>query len=326
MNSFGLFGVLAGSAVALALFLSSFFIGIKRKEHPKYLWVGLILLSVGLRVGKSIFFFLLNDMAPVGLALGFLGLASIGPMSWILIREKAFSGKTDAWHFIVPTVGAVACFLVSPSPWETYFYESATALMAIYLIVSWVSSVRSDQQIVLAWNRSVLIAVSGVWFALVYQHMSNTMMDYAIGALIAAIFIYWLFFQSFKTGVLSKGIATSLPVQTLVKVREALEQEATYRQSGITLQQFSSDLSIPSYLVTRSVKELYGKTFPETLNHFRIEKIKEMLLDPKKEHLKIEALAYEVGYTSPSAFYAAFKKSTGQTPTTYQKKANRLSA
>ena len=94
----------------------------------------------------------------------------------------------------------------------------------------------------------------------------------------------------------------------------------------MNLQQFSTDYDIPSYLVTRSVKELYGKSFPETLNHFRIEKIKEMLLDPKKEHLKIESLAYEVGYTSPSAFYAAFKKSTGQTPTAYQKKARRLSA
>lgn len=325
MNNFGLFGVLAGSAVALALFLSSFFIGIKRKDDPEYLWVGLILLSIGLRVGKSIFYFLLNDMAPVGLAIGFLGLASIGPLSWILIR-RTFLNRRDVWHFVLPVVGATACFLVSPSPWETYFYESATFIFAIYLVCSWVRFFQKGDWLVNAWNRSVLIMVSGVWSALVYQHMSNTMMDYAVGAVIAAVFIYWLFFQSFKTGVLTKGIEISLPDQTLMKVREALEQKDYYKQSGMNLQQFSADLDIPSYLVTRSVKELYGKTFPETLNHFRIEKIKEMLLDPKKEHLKIEALAYEVGYASPSAFYAAFKKSTGQTPTAYQKKANRLSA
>ncbi len=326
MNDFGLFGVLAGSAVALAIFQSSFFLGIKRKEDPKYLWVGLILLATGLRVGKSIFYFLLNDMAPIGLAIGFLGLASIGPLSWLLIRQQPFSVKRDALHFLIPVVGAMACFLVSPSPWETYFYESATFILAIYLIFSWVRLIKSGDWSGNTWNRSVLVTVSGVWLALVYQHMSNTMMNYAIGAVIAAAFIYWLFFQSFKAGVLSRGIEVSLPDQTLHKVREALEQQATYQQSGMNLQQFSSDLDIPSYLVTRSVRELYGKTFPETLNHFRIEKIKAMLLDPKKEHLKIESLAYEVGYTSPSAFYAAFKKSTGLTPTAYQKKANRLSA
>ena len=83
---------------------------------------------------------------------------------------------------------------------------------------------------------------------------------------------------------------------------------------------------MPSYLVTRSVKLLYDRSFPETLNHFRVEEVKQMLLDPKKEHLKIESLAYDVGFASPSAFYAAFKKCTGQTPTAYQKEAQLLSA
>lgn len=323
MNSFGIFGVLAGSAVALALFLSSFFLGIKRKEDPQHLWVGLILLAIGLRVGKSIFYFLLNDMAPIGLAIGFLGLASIGPLSLFFVGRATSLQKKDALHFVITIAGAVTCFIVAPSPWETYLYESATAILLIYLSFSWVSFLKNKSTN--RWTRSVLIAVTGVWMALVYQHISDTMMDYAIGALIAAVFIYWLFFQSFKAGVLSKEIEVSLPDQTLEKVREALEQ-GSYRQSGMNLQQFSSELDMPSYLVTRSVKELYGKTFPETLNHFRIEEIKEMLLDPKKEHLKIEALAYEVGYASPSAFYAAFKKSTGQTPTVYQKNASLLSA
>lgn len=326
MNTIGIFGVLAGSAVALALFLSSFFLGVKRKEDAQHLWAGLILLAIGLRVGKSIFYFLLNDMAPIGLAIGFLGLASIGPLSWLLIRKEQLINRNNFWHFIIPLFGTVACFVVSSSPLETYFYKAATLVLAVYLFILWVQLFRSEKEIFIAWHRSILIMVTGVWSALVYQHMSDTMMDYAIGAVIAASFIYWLFFQSFKSGVLSKGISVSLPDQTLEKVREALEHQSVYSQPGMSLQQFSADLDIPSYLVTRSVKKLYGKTFPETLNHFRVEKMKEALLDPKKEHLKIESLAYEVGYTSPSAFYAAFKKSTGQTPTAYQKKARLLSA
>ena len=94
----------------------------------------------------------------------------------------------------------------------------------------------------------------------------------------------------------------------------------------MNLQQFSLQMDIPSYLVTRSVKQLYDRTFPQTLNHLRVEEVKQMLLDPKKEHLKIESLAYDVGFASPSAFYAAFKKCTGQTPTAYQKEASLLSA
>lgn len=318
MNRIGLFGVLAGSAVALALFLSSFFLFIKRKENSQYLWLGLILLAVGLRVGKSIFFFLLNDMAPFGLALGFLGLASIGPLTYFMISGKSSFRWKNSWHFLLPILGAIACFLVSPSPWETYLYQSATGVLLVYLTFSWFYLSKSESN---ALNRNVLIMVTGVWLALVYQHLADSMMDYAWGAIIATVFLYWIFIQSFKTGIFTKGISVNLPDQTIATVREAFEVHQIFKESGINLQQFSSRLDIPSYLVTRAVKELYGRSFPETLNHFRVEEIKQMLLDPKKEHLKIEALAYDVGFASPSAFYASFKKVTGQTPTEYQKAA-----
>lgn len=326
MNTIGLFGVLAGSAVALSLFLSSFFLGVKRKEDAQYLWLGLILLAVGLRVGKSIFFFLLNDMAPIGLALGFLGLASVGSLSWLMVRqETSFRGK-NSLHFMIPIAGAIACYLVSPSPWETYLYQSGTGLLAAYLIFSWIHLVQSVDNAFKKWNQKVLIMVTGVWVALVYQHLADSMMDYAWGAIIAATFLYWIFFQSFKSGVFPKGISITLPDQTVSQVRNAFEHQQLFKEPGMSLQQFSAQLDIPSYLVTRSVKQLYDRTFPETLNHFRIEEIKQMLLDPKKEHLKIESLAYDVGFASPSAFYAAFKKCTGQTPTEYQKAAALMSA
>lgn len=326
MNTIGLFGVLAGSAVALALFLSSFFLVVKRKEDAHYLWLGLILLAIGLRVGKSIFFFLLNDMAPIGLAIGFLGLATIGPLTWLMVcKETSFQVK-NSWHFIIPIFGATACFLVSPSPWETYLYQSATGVLFVYLIFSWWNIQKLEETASKHWSRKVVIMVTGVWLALVYQHLADSMMDYAWGAIIAAVFLYWIFIQSFKTGIISKGISITLPDQTVAKVKDAFEGKQLFKDQGLNLQQFSTQLDIPSYLITRAVKQLYNRSFPETLNHFRVEEVKQMLLDPKKEHLKIESLAYEVGFASPSAFYSAFKKCTGQSPTAYQKAAGLMSA
>lgn len=167
---------------------------------------------------------------------------------------------------------------------------------------------------------------TGIWLALVYQHVSNSMMDYAFGSIIASIFLYWIFYQSFVSAVFTRGISIELPDQILDQVKSAFESKKLFREHGINLQSFSSQLSIPPYLVTRSVKHLYNRTFPEALNYFRVEEIKQMLLDPKKEHLKIESLAYDVGFTSPSAFYASFKKITGKTPTAYQKDSSLMSA
>lgn len=326
MNTIGLFGVLAGSAVALALFLSSFFLGVKRKEDPQNLWLGLILLAIALRIGKSIFYFLLNDMAPIGLAFGFLGLASIGPLTWLMIKHSSGFKWKNSWHFIIPVAGAIACFIVSPSPWETYLYISATAVLSVYLVFATIQVMKSGSEGAKSWSKKVLIMVAGVWAALVYQHLAYSMMDYAWGAIIASVFLYWIFIQSFRTGVFPKGISVTLPDQTVSQVRDAFENQRLFKEQGMNLQQFSARLEVPSYLVTRSVKQLYDRSFPETLNHFRVEEVKQMLLDPKKEHLKIESLAYDVGFASPSAFYAAFKKCTGQTPTAYQKEAELLSA
>lgn len=316
MNTYGLFGMLAGAAVAIALFLSSFFLFVKRKEHVHFTWIGLILLAISLRIGKSIFYFLYHDMAPVGLALGFLGLASIGPLSWFMINSTNRLSIKNFWHFIVPFFGAIGCFVIARSPYESVFYESATLLMLLYLFFAWHSLKNHSFD---DWNKKVLVMVSGVWLALVYQHLSNTMMDYAVGAIIASIFIYWIFYQSFKSAILTSEVRITLPDNVVEQVKEAFEVNKFYKEPGMNLQAFSNRLDIPPYLVTRSVKTLYDKSYPETLNHFRIEEMKKMLLDSGKEHFKIESLAYEIGFASPSAFYVAFKKHTGQTPTAYQK-------
>lgn len=324
MNTIGLFGILSGSAVAMALFLASFFLFIKGKENSKHLWLGMILIAVGFRVGKSIIYFLANGIAPIGLSLGFLGLSSIGPLVWFLVRGRESIKVMDGLHFLVPAVGAISCYLVTPSPWETTIYIGGTAILSVYLLMSWISVIKNQDQS--AWDQKILVMTTGIWLSFVYQHISNSMMDYAFGSVGASVFLYWIFYQSFKTSVFSKGITIPLPNEILTDIKEAFESKKVFKEQGISLQSFSMDLDIPSYLVTKSVRKLYSRTFPEALNYFRIEELKQMLLDPKKEHLKIESLAYEVGFASPSAFYASFKKVTGQTPTEYQKEAARMSA
>ena len=285
-----------------------------------------MLLAIALRIGKSLFYFLMNDMAPVGLAFGFFGLASIGPLLWLFTNNSHGSLWKNAWHFMIAFFGAIACYIVSPSPLETYLYQFATAVLMVYLIFSTVRLFEAERGANKGWTIKVLIMVVGVWIAFVYQHLSNSMMDYARGAIIASIFLYWIFFQSFKTGVIPKGISITPPDQMIGKVRDALEHQSLFKEQGMTLQRFAAQLDVPPYLVTRIVKQLYDRSFPETLNHFRVEAVKQMLLDPNMEHFKIESLAYEVGFTSPSAFYTAFKKCTGQTPTAYQRESALLSA
>lgn len=62
-------------------------------------------------------------------------------------------------------------------------------------------------------------------------------------------------------------------------------------------------------------KELSEDNFKNFLNHYRIDKAKELI--EKNPDIKIQDLSKEVGFNSPNSFLRVFRKYTGLTPTEY---------
>ena len=54
-----------------------------------------------------------------------------------------------------------------------------------------------------------------------------------------------------------------------------------------------------------------------------IEEAKKTMAGPKGKEKKIQAIAFDVGYKTMTAFYKAFKKHTGMTPSQYKKKTGK---
>lgn len=114
-----------------------------------------------------------------------------------------------------------------------------------------------------------------------------------------------------------KKLTTGLPDTLINKIIKSLEEEKYFLQQGLNLNQFSQAIQEPSYKVSKVIKEYYGRNFPEVINAMRIEEVKQRL--SQDVNSKVEALAYDVGFNTPSAFYAAFKKETSSSPREYQK-------
>jgi AraC-like DNA-binding protein len=66
-----------------------------------------------------------------------------------------------------------------------------------------------------------------------------------------------------------------------------------------------------------------GKNFNELINQYRIETVKERLVDPAFAHLSILGIAFESGFNSKATFNRAFKHFTQQTPSEFLKKQNK---
>ncbi|MCP5103610.1 MAG: helix-turn-helix domain-containing protein, partial [bacterium] len=109
--------------------------------------------------------------------------------------------------------------------------------------------------------------------------------------------------------------------ECLKKLRNLMEVEKDYRDEMISLDSLAEKLSIPSYQLSRILNEELKRSFTDFINSHRIEETMEILKGPDGKIPKITTLAHQVGFNSMTAFYKAFKKYTGMTPSQYKKGA-----
>lgn len=106
------------------------------------------------------------------------------------------------------------------------------------------------------------------------------------------------------------------------KLLTYMETEKPYRTSDLTLSALSEQVDTPSYYLSQVINERMNGSFLDFINGYRIKSAQEMLTDKKFANLTIMAIAYDAGFNSKSAFYTAFKKNTGMTPSAYRKERN----
>lgn len=123
------------------------------------------------------------------------------------------------------------------------------------------------------------------------------------------------FMEKMKRAV--SNMSTGGKNHTHYQVKKALDFIEENYQKDISLDEISEKLNISSYYFSKLFKEQQGEGFVEYLTRRRIDKAKEMLLDPEKS---IKEVGIACGYGDPNYFSRIFKKSTGMTPSEYKEK------
>lgn len=140
---------------------------------------------------------------------------------------------------------------------------------------------------------------------------------------------YAFSFYVFKNGVLSKmklpkyyksGMAKEMKHSQVMKIKRSIEDEKLYLRPDFSLQLLADTCKLSTHHVSQILNEVMGCTFFELTNKYRVEEAK-LLLSKSGEHLKMEQLAYDLGYKSKSTFFSAFKKETDTTPSKYRDSA-----
>ncbi len=102
------------------------------------------------------------------------------------------------------------------------------------------------------------------------------------------------------------------------KIQKYFKDEKPYLDSELTIDKLSEKLGLSRHVVTEVLNTGFNKNFYQFVNEYRVEAVKDMLSDPKKDMLSIEAIGYESGFNSKSTFFSVFKSITGKTPAQFK--------
>jgi AraC-like DNA-binding protein len=103
------------------------------------------------------------------------------------------------------------------------------------------------------------------------------------------------------------------------RLLDLMEKDKAYLQSDLTMPKLASMVNCSVNHLSQAVNAGFGMSFFDFLNNYRIEESKHLLGAHETQAQAILEISFSIGFNSNSAFYAAFKKATGQTPAQYRR-------
>jgi len=96
-----------------------------------------------------------------------------------------------------------------------------------------------------------------------------------------------------------------------------------HQSEDLSLSEVARAVNMSAFYFCKVFKQATGLTFTDFLARIRVEKVKNLLLDP---HKRISEVAFSAGFQSLSQFNRVFRKIAGEAPTAYRERAHRTAA
>ncbi len=174
---------------------------------------------------------------------------------------------------------------------------------------------------------SFLIIFAGLIFSYYEATHALSFVEFIVYA-IDIFFIFYLYFFGakqkkitylFKKDTPASRVNTEHHTILITSLKPLIEKEKLYLNKGLTINEISSKINIPSSVISTFINQHYNTNFNSFINEFRINLAKKYLIASEYKNYTIEAISKECGFKSKTSFYTAFKKITGQTPSQFKK-------
>ena len=114
-------------------------------------------------------------------------------------------------------------------------------------------------------------------------------------------------------------LSAELMDEYMGRLSEVMQSEQSYLQPDLTLPKLAESVGCSVNHLSQVINSGLGVSFFDYLNKHRIDYAKELLGEHDSHRQAILNIAFAAGFNSNSAFYAAFRKCSGQTPAQYRR-------
>lgn len=332
-------GVFNGLLLSLYLFING-------KKSVSVYFLGLLLLTLSLRIGKSVWLYFIPTLPKLYLQIGLSACFLIGPSLVYFIKAELETPKKipkNWWWvilscaFAIVVAGLVYPYTRYPKVWNVYFFKiiyaqwGACMLFSGFLLkeVFHKTLIKREKPTPRAtWLLIIWSAVIIIYALYLTTMLTGSPAIYITGSIAFSFILYFIVvFILYRKKPLplwapdaakygSKKLREGEAMLMQSRLEKVMLEKALFKNPDLKLGDLANALTITPHQLSQLLNDKLGKGFTGYVNEYRVNEACKLLL--AGDNPKIEAIGFEVGFNSRSTFFAAFKKLKGTTPALFQ--------
>ena len=104
--------------------------------------------------------------------------------------------------------------------------------------------------------------------------------------------------------------------ETLTRLDALMREQELYRNADLDLKSLADRVDLPGHQLSELINSRLGKGVSRYIRDYRVADAQRLLLE--KPSMSVLAISLEVGFSSQSSFYTAFREQLGMTPGKYR--------
>ncbi len=338
--------VLSSAGLLHGLLFALYLIFFKKKKSLPNVLLGLILIFMAFRIGKSVLLNFGDDLEPIFIFIGLTFLLLIGPLlRWYVMGMTTPDFKVHRPNLLelIPfaLIFSASLFVTKEwfenSTWVIVVFSSGLIFiylhLAFYIGLAWgvfrsakrkhpMDQGTKSQKAVFRWLYMLLVGFILIWVCYVLNILDDAV-PYVIGPMVYSMVVYFLSFKAFQlraTDLDGEVFKANSNKRLFKEISRLLENDKLYLEPNLSLSKLSNMLGTSTQQISLVVNEHAKRNFNDFINYYRIQDSKKLLLDSSNDKYTISSIAFDVGFSSLSSFNGAFKKFEGTTPSVFRKK------